>query len=146
MPGSFDRLHQLALVFGAGAGDAFWNYFSLLCDETVQFFFILIIDVDLFRVAEAARAFFSNCIRVALFSPVVAASPILTLMEHSEFSFLSSIAVFEKQLSEFPTLRLVKRRHLQRRVQPQPPDFLGVRMRFLLLSALSCLIVSSNNG
>jgi len=87
MPCSLDRLHQLALVFGARTGNTLGNYFPLLGDETVQFFFVLVIDVDFFRVAETACAFFSNCIRVALFPPVVASSPILTLMEHGEFSF-----------------------------------------------------------
>ena len=54
---SFDCLHELPLVFGARPGDPLRNDPSLFGDKPLKAFFVFVVDVDIFRVAEAARPF-----------------------------------------------------------------------------------------
>jgi hypothetical protein len=60
MAGALDRLHQLALMPGACAGDPLGNNLPLLGDEPYQPFFILVIDVDFIVFAKPADAVFSD--------------------------------------------------------------------------------------
>src|SRR5689334_21247941 len=57
---ALDRLHQLALVSRAGAGDSLGNNLSLLRNEPYQPLLVLVIDIDLVVFTKPADAVFSN--------------------------------------------------------------------------------------
>lgn len=77
-----NRTYQLPLMFCARSGDSLGNDLTLFRNETVQFLFILVVDVDFFSIAETARAFFPYRIGIALFAAVVSPTSILALMKH----------------------------------------------------------------
>ena len=54
MPGPLDRLHQDALVAGAGARDPLRDDPALLRDEPLQPFVVLVVDIHFFAFAEPA--------------------------------------------------------------------------------------------
>jgi hypothetical protein len=77
-----NRPYELPLMFCARSGDSLGNDLALFRNETVQFLFILIVDVDFFSIAETASTFFSYRIGIALFTAVVSSASILALMKH----------------------------------------------------------------
>lgn len=77
-----NRPYQLPLMFCARSGDSFGNDLALFRNETVQFLFILVVDVDFFSIAETASTFFPYRIGIAFFAAVVSSASILALMKH----------------------------------------------------------------
>jgi hypothetical protein len=60
MARAFDSLHQLPLMLGARAGNPAGNDAPLFCDEALELLFILVVDIDFFVIAEAARTAFAG--------------------------------------------------------------------------------------
>ena len=56
----FDGFDELPLVFRAGTGNAFRDDLPLLADETLESLLVFVIDVNVFVLAEFARAFLSD--------------------------------------------------------------------------------------
>jgi hypothetical protein len=56
MPCTLDCTDKLALMLGAGAGDAFRNDLALLGNKALEFLFVFVINVLFFCIAESACA------------------------------------------------------------------------------------------
>ncbi len=56
MPCAFDSRDKFALVFCTRSRDALWNNLAFFGYESLQFFFVLVVNVDLFIIAESTRS------------------------------------------------------------------------------------------
>jgi len=146
MTRSFDGPDQLPLMFCTGSGNPFGNDFALFRDKTIQFLLILVVDINLLRVAETAGAFLPHCVGIALFAAVVASASILALMKHGRISFLKMFFKSRKIRHNFLVVINFTRRQCRLTRGPpvrfSPPPL----QRVLWLLAPSCPIESSDGG
>ena len=71
MPRALDGDNELTLMPGACSRDTAGNDLSLFGDAAHEALFVLIIDVDVFRFAETAIAFFPLLLLTVVAAPVV---------------------------------------------------------------------------
>ena len=63
---AFNGVHELALVFGARSCDALWDDLPLFGDESLQSFFVLVVDVLFLRGAKPARTLLARDLVVSV--------------------------------------------------------------------------------